>query len=239
MVAGGRASRSVVVIGCLAAVVLIGALAVAYLHRQPQPSAALPATTPTGSATADAQLRCGQEPCRTLATGSAAGDKVELLADGSGGNGRVRFTGSNVYTVFETTITHLGATLSTSSLACDNGAAPVCLVTGHREDGSLGELFVYRAQDWENTDSTYFASGGYIALYQLPGASAPQIVAVQDQCVPQDEAPNCTPTQTFAQVYSLNGDEIGCTRPIPVSRRSELPGWPSVAPPSRDLRSCP
>ena len=111
------------------------------------------------------------------------------------------------------------------------------MVSGNSSDGSVSEVFVDRAGDWERTQDPYYASGGYVALYQAPDGSPVEIVAVQNQC-PEDDAPSaCAKTQLFAEVFSLTGDEVGCTHPV--SRETELPGWPSVTPSSEQLHPCP
>jgi hypothetical protein len=184
---------------------------------------------------ANAQLQCGDGPCRSLASATVAGSTVELLANTAANSGRVRIvTAQGLNSVFETTISQLGAGLTAQSLTCVNAAAPACMVSGSGPEGSAGEVFVQTRGDWERADDPYFASGGYISLRQ-GGTEGAEVVTAQVEC-DSDLTTECAGAPVYVQVFAVTGATLGCTSPV--SKLDRLPGWPNVNVSDSQLHAC-
>lgn len=234
---GSRASRSVVVTVCVAAGMTVLALAGAVLLRpQPADSSASAGSRarPSASSATSPPLECDSGPCRLLASRSIGGSSVQLLANSPATSGRVRITtGAGLDSVFETTISKLGANLTEQSLTCVDGQTPTCMVSGSSPDGSAGEVFVDTAGDWSRADAPYFSSAGYLSLN---GSTAtPEVVTVQSDCG-ADLPAQCAQSPVYVQVFSVAGESIGCSGSV--SRLDRLPGWPTVAVAELTLHPC-
>jgi hypothetical protein len=239
MAGGGPAGRAVVVTACVAAALTLLALAGAILLRPHQTGTGAGAPGNTGSglttAAANATLQCSDGPCRSLASTTVAGSTVQLLANGAATTGRVRIvTPQGLDSVFETTISQLGAKLTAQSLSCVNATTPVCMVSGTGSEGSAGEVFLETGGDWARADAPYFASGGYIGL-RADGSQGPEVLTAQTSC--DANSPQCPTAPVYLQVFTVTGDTLGCTSPV--SRLDRLPGWPNVTVTQSQLRDCP
>ncbi|GAA0597180.1 hypothetical protein GCM10010174_10710 [Kutzneria viridogrisea] len=231
-----RAPRAVLVTLVAATVVVVAMAAVAVLFVRFRGTAAAPVTSTQEPQAPKAQpLRCGAQECTQLAVAKLGTETVELLADAQGRAGRVRIESAAGSSVFETTgIQDNKSALTSRSLECVPGASPVCLVRISQNGESLGEVFVGRSGVWSRGESTYASTDDYLALRDITGDGTPEVVAVQLSCG-DNPAPSCT--KAFAQVFTLSGDEIGCTRVYPAN--TQLPGWPTVAPSRAQLGTCP
>jgi hypothetical protein len=229
------AGRSVVITVGVAVGLTLLALVGAVLLRPHQPSGDADAGgTPTLPA-ANATLECGNGPCRALASATVAGSSVQLLSNTDATSGRVRIvTAQGLDSVFETTISQLGATINAQSLTCVTASTPVCMVSGTGPEGSAGEVFIQTNGDWERADAPYFASGGYISLRQ-GGTQGPEVVTAQVNC-DSDLSAQCTSSPVYVQVFAVSGATLGCT--APVSKLDRLPGWPTVTVSPAELHTC-
>lgn len=215
-----RAPRSVVVTAVLAALVTIAALvAVGKLRTKDTSVPGVEAALPTTSISANG-LDCGNAPCGVVATQNVAGSSVELLADAHGGNGR--FQAGAV--VLQTTITELGARLTTDSLSCVQASVSACLVDAPLNGGRIAQLFIERAGTWRSVDKPYFSDAGIVVLGNVSGSDAPEVSVVDSNPV-------------LARVYGLDGSVVGCTKKY--SYPAQLRGWPNVRLQASDLRACP
>jgi hypothetical protein len=234
MRAAGRAGRPVVITVGVAVVLAVLALIGAVLLR-PQPAGAPSGALVTGSPAGSAALQCDSGPCHSLASTTVAGSSVELLANPAATSGRVRIiTAQGLDSVFETTISQLGATLNAQSLSCVNGSTPVCMVSGSGPDGDAGEVFVQANGDWTRADAPYFASGGYIAL-RPDTTQGPEVITAQMDC-DSDLTSECGSAPVYVQVFAVSGATLGCT--APVTKLDKLPGWPTVTVSQSQLRPC-
>jgi hypothetical protein len=232
--AAGGAPRSVVVTALTAALVAAGAMAAAGVLRL-HPAGSDAAGGSQAPPAQNAALQCDRGPCLPLTSQQVGGDTVDLLADASGASGRLRVAGSAASNIFETRITQsTGARLTADSLQCVAGATSVCLVRGNSQDGTSGEVLVGRSGVWSRAEIPYFSSAGYLALRDVDGDRVPEVVAVQQDC--GDGAPGGECQRVFAEVFTLSGNEMGCTRSV--GGKAALPGWPVVAPVPAQLRSC-
>jgi hypothetical protein len=235
MLRGRRAGRSVVItVGAavgLTQLALVGAILLRphQTTGHPDPGATVPA--PVG----DAALRCGNGPCQSLVKTSVAGSSVELLANAAATSGRLRIvTAQGLDSVFETTVSQLGATLTAASLTCVNASTPACLVSGGGPQGSAGEVFIQTDGDWDSADAPYFASGGYISLRQ-GDSQGPEVITAQVNC-DSDLSTQCASAPVYVQVFTVGGQTLGCT--TPVSKLDRLPGWPTVDVSQSQLHPC-
>lgn len=242
MARGGPAGRAVVVTACIAAGLTVLALAGAILLRPHQSGgdtgtadgAGVAGGAPSTAAT-NATLQCSDGPCQSLASATVAGSTVQLLSNKAATIGRVRIvTPQGLDSVFETTISQLGAKLTTQSLSCVNAATPVCMVSGTGSEGSAGEVFLETNGDWARADAPYFASGGYISL-RAEGTQAPEVLTAQANC--DTNSSQCPSAPVYLQVFAVTGDTLGCTSPV--SKLDRLPGWPNVTVSQAQLRDCP
>ncbi|HKN55674.1 MAG TPA: hypothetical protein VJX66_24470 [Amycolatopsis sp.] len=230
-----RTPRSALLTAVLAAVVTIGALVFVFVARPhpapPAGSAGEPAAVPPSATTT-----CGSEPCRQLAAMTVGGQPVVLLADASGGSGRLRF-GPEPGTVFELTIGELGARLDANSLRCIDGSTAACLVRGQVDGGAYGEVLAGRGGLWHDPGKPYFADAGTLTLGDVNADGVPDVIVVRHECPGAESGtPKCEAAPVLAQVYDLGGETLGCTRKV--TSPSDLRGWPEVRLTRADLRSC-
>ncbi|HEX4223701.1 MAG TPA: hypothetical protein VHZ97_15145 [Pseudonocardiaceae bacterium] len=231
----GPAGRPVVITVGVAVGLTLLALVGAILLRPRQPGGTADSGGAPSLPAANATLQCGNGPCRSLASTTVAGSSVQLLANADGSSGRVRIvTAQGLDSVFETTISQLGATLNTQSLTCVNASSPACMVSGGGPEGSAGEVFLQTDGDWERADAPYFASGNYISLRQ-GGTQGPEIITAQVNC-DSDLSAQCTSAPVYVQVFAVAGATLGCS--TPVSKLDKLPGWPNVTVSPSQLHAC-
>jgi hypothetical protein len=224
----------VVVTALVAAGVAAGAVAAAGMLRL-HPAGSDAAGGTQAPPAQNAALQCDRGPCQTLTNQRVGADTVDLLADASGASGRLRVSGSAVSNIFETRITQsTGAKLTAGSLQCVAGATSVCLVRGDSQDGTSGEVLVGRSGVWSRAEIPYFSSAGYLALRDVDGDAVPEVVAVQRDCDDSTSSGDCQ--RVFAEVFTLSGNEMGCTRSV--GGKAALPGWPVVGPTPAQLRTC-
>jgi hypothetical protein len=235
MARGGRAGRPVVMTVSVAVGLALLAFGGAILLR-PRPGAdSSDGSVAVSTPASNAELQCDNGPCHALASTSVAGSSVQLLANAAATSGRVRIvTAQGLDSVFETTISQLGATLTAQSLTCLNASTPVCMVSGGGPEGSAGEVFLQTDGDWSRTDAPYFASGGYISLRQ-GGTQGPEVIAAQVNC-DSDLSADCASAPVYLQVFAVSGATLGCTSPV--SKLDKLPGWPNVTVSEAALRTC-
>ena len=227
----GPAGHPVAITVAVAVGLTVLALVSAILLR-PNP---VPRSSQVPSTPGNAQLECGNGPCRSLADTTVAGSSVQLLANADATSGRVRIvTAQGLNSVFETTISQLGATLTAQSLTCVTATAATCMVSGTGPEGSAGEVFVEANGDWERADDPYFASGGYISLRQ-GGAQGAEVITAQVEC-DSDLTTECAGAPVYVQVFAATGATLGCT--TPVSKLDRLPGWPTVTVSTGQLHAC-
>jgi hypothetical protein len=169
-----------------------------------------------------APVTCHVEPCSVMVATAMGSTKIELIADSGGQSGRLRIGDDRLV---ESTITNRGALLTPKSLHCTIGTLSACMIRGEVDGNSIvGEVVVGRSGKWNAAGPRYIATGGYLSLVNVVGDDAPEVVAVQ--------------RGYFAQVFTLDGNEVGCT-PI-VTKPEKLPGWPVVHPAEPQLRKpCP
>ncbi|MFB9904714.1 hypothetical protein [Allokutzneria oryzae] len=229
------APRSVIVTMCACAVVTLVSLTIAAVRGM---SDAAPGSPPSSSSSSapppgSGQLYCNTGPCKVLASQRVEGDQVELLADASGGNGRIRVVRGNTHSIFEVTIGQYATRLAPQSLSCAPGRAAVCLVSGEAGDTVTGELFVRGPEAWERAQSAYVATAGLMNLHDVDGDGVPELVTAQSGC---DSGATLCRTY-FIEVWSTDTEQVGCT--APVDRLDRLPGYPSaLAPAKTALRKC-
>lgn len=221
--------RAVLVTAALGAVVFAAALGGAAVLRaratDGAEAVASPPTTTTGAS------GCLREPCQVLGTEAVGGASVELVADAGGASGRLRVGGPSGGQVIEVTITEDGAVLGPGSLLCRAGAMSACLVRGAGEQGVTGQVVVSRSGVWNALEAVYLSSAGHLTIAEVDATfTGPEIVAVQHDCG------GCGQGQVHAQVFSLTGEEAGCSRSYPSV--ADLPGHPEPALTKAQLRPC-
>ncbi|GAB3909835.1 hypothetical protein GCM10029964_112250 [Kibdelosporangium lantanae] len=210
-------SRAVTATVAVAVILVVAAFGGVYYLRTRTSGVSPPQGAPL---TQTAVGACHVEPCSVLASTSIGGTSIELWADAGGRSGRMKF-GDVLY---ESTITGRGAVLAAGSLRCVSGTISACMVRSSLAsgEGTVAEVFVGRSGEWEPTDQPYFSDAGYLSLTDVNNDNTPEVVAVQKGY--------------YAQVFQLNGTEMGCTRPV--ARTTQLPGWPTVKPPIAQLQPC-
>lgn len=180
---------------------------------------------------------CLREGCQVLGTAVIGSARIELVAEADGRRGRLRIGGSaSVPEVLETTITaNPGATLTAGSLQCLPGAMSACLVSGRFLGGRAGQVFVYRSEHWNTLERPFVSDADYIALAQVLGDAAPEVVTLQHKCVgtTQDK---CSASPVYARVFGFAGQELGCTKTY--AKVESVPGWPNVTLTAAALRAC-
>ncbi|WP_209638477.1 hypothetical protein [Kibdelosporangium banguiense] len=208
-----------VLLSLLVAAGAVGASAYLRIKRE---AAAAPPNTPTTSAVPQGPVTCRVEPCSVMLATIIGSTKIELIADAGARSGRLRIGDDRL---IEATITGRGAVLTPKSLHCTVGTLSACMIRGDVDGNAMiGEVVVGRSGKWSATGQQYLATGGYLSLANVRGDGAPEVVAVQ--------------RGYFAQVFTLDGAEIGCT--AVVNKPDKLPGWPTVHPADNQLRKpCP
>jgi hypothetical protein len=233
----GGTPRSVIVTAVLAVLVTAGALGGAEVIRQrAAESGSTPATSqkPPASSVVGAS-GCLVEPCKVLARTTVGGTIVDLVADAGARSGRMRVGGPTSGSVFEATITERGVTLTSDSLQCIAGGPIACLIKGELDGGGIaGQIVVGRSDKWSLTEKTYLSVAGYLALANIDGDVAPEIVAAQHDC--GNTGANCSARPVFVQVFAVAGKVLGCTKDYP--RLDKLPGWPTVKITAAALTPC-
>ncbi|WP_090094888.1 hypothetical protein [Lentzea jiangxiensis] len=212
-------TRSVQVVAVAAAVVVVAGLVFAYFQR--------PDNTDSGQYGTDPGMRCGTTVCQVVIGKSVGGDLVELLS-GTGG-GRIRVTGDSGPFIFEMTIAESGAVVTDKSLQCAEAAVSVCLVRGENGGKVLGEVLLRKDGTWSRAQAAYLSSAGYLGLHDVDEDGTADIVAAQLAC-------DGLCKDSFVQVFSALGPNVGCTTPAPA--REQLPGWPTPVPELSQLRPC-
>jgi hypothetical protein len=193
-----------------------GAIGVAAYLRVPADSA--PAPSPPAQPTS---AGCRIEPCEVVATTKVADTTIDLLADAGRKSARLKIGPDRLV---ESTIAELGATLNPESLQCEAGRLSACMVRGAYNGGTVGEVVVGRSGKWSPAERRYYSSAGYLTVTDINKDGEPEVVAVQ--------------AGFHVQVFSIDGADLGCTRQV--SRREQLPGWPTVKPATKDLaKPCP
>ncbi|SEP51903.1 hypothetical protein [Amycolatopsis saalfeldensis] len=234
-----RTPRSALLTALLAALVTAGALvAVVVLRSSPvedgAPGAAPVAAPGTDQPTA---TTCGTGPCRELAAMTVGGTPVSLLADATGGWGRVR-VGAKPDTEFELAITGMGAKLAPNSLQCIAGTTSACLVRGDVSGGAFGELLIESSGVWRDFGQPYFADAGTLSLDDVDQDGRPDLILVRHECPGSTPGTTtCQAAPVLAEVYQLSGDILGCTRKV--TSPSQLRGWPLVQVRRNELSACP
>lgn len=230
----GRVPRSLAMAVVLCAVVAAGAFAgAAAVRLRASESAAASVTSENSEPAAAGGSGCRLEPCEVLATESVGGTTVELVVDADVTSGRLRIGGSSTGQVIETTITEMGVTLTSDSLQCVAGGPAACLVRGEYPEGTAGQVVVGRAGNWSALEKPYVSNAGYLGLANVNDDSAPDVIAAQYDCA---GAQDCSHRPVFAQVFGLNGAEVGCTKNY--ARVDKLPGHPLVVLTRAQLTPC-
>ncbi|WP_130347058.1 hypothetical protein [Herbihabitans rhizosphaerae] len=218
----------------LSALVAGGAMAgAAALRARSADSGTPPVADAPPSVPVEGDNGCRVEPCQTLTTVPVPGGSVELIADNGGRSGRLKINGSSSSSLVEITITNRGVVLTNQSLQCLSLSISACLVSGTGEGGRVGEVVVGRSGSWNGQAQPYFSDADYLGLTDVRGDGTPDVVTVQHDCGTRSR---CTGAPVFAQVYGLDGQELGCTRTF--TRLTQLPGWPSVKPTPVQLKPC-
>lgn len=231
-----RAPRATVLTAGVAAVVAVAALVVIVVLRQSRESTPASSGAPAAAPAQNGE-KCGPDPCRQMAAVSVGGLPVKLLADASGGSGRVKVGGQPVLD-FELAITGMGAKLTDHSLRCVDGSPAACLVRGNTSGGAYGELLIGEGGTWSHYGKPYFADAGTLSLSDVTGDGSPDVILVRHECPDETPGtPKCQESPVLAEVYELNGDLLGCT--TTVTSPSNLRGWPEVEVSRTQLRPCP
>lgn len=204
----------------VAALVTVTVLRVQRGTAGDEPKLSAPTTT-----TPDAAATCGDRPCEVLTSVPVGGMTVELLADISGRNGRLRVLGHEEPTVLETALAGMGVKLTQKSLVCFKGPASACVVRGGHDGGMVGEVFVSRGKQWQAAAKPYFSTAGYLDLVQVVGNKSAE-VAVAEQPGCDGPAAQCAGSPIVVRVFGLDGDTAGCTPQY--ASLTQLPGWPDV-----------
>lgn len=231
---GRRTPWAIVVTAVLSVLVVGGVLVLANRSRSrdhadsPPPTSAAPATTVGVDG-------CLVRPCTVLGTAPVAGTTVELIADRGARSGRLRIGGPSSSDVIEVTITDLGVRLTKGSLQCVASTLSACLVRGKHKGGTAGQVVAGRSGTWSSLTKPFAADAGYLELAQVTEDVGPEVIAVQHDC---DRAtqPDCTGRPVFAQVFTMNGTEAGCTPDY--ASVEQLPGYPDVALTAEQLSPC-
>jgi hypothetical protein len=228
----GRTPPALIVAAVLSVLVAGGALggAAVVRLRASQPAAVTSAKPATSSTIGPSG--CVQEPCQILARTTVGGTVVELVADAGAASGRLRVGGPTSGSVIEATITDTGVTLTADSLQCVAGGPAACLIKGRHDGGVAGQVVVGRSDSWSALEQRYISDAGYLALANIDGDTAPEIVAAQHDCAGSD----CAGRPVLVKVFSLTGKVLGCTKNYP--RLDKLPGYPAVQVTRAALAAC-
>jgi hypothetical protein len=233
-----RTPASVLLTALLAVVVAVGAL-IAVVTLRPRPDSQVPADGGTGlpSGAVPAEPICGPGPCEQLAAQTVGGAPVTLLAAPTGKFGQVRIGAPGQSTLFDLTISGMGATLGKESLRCLDGTSAACLVRGDLDGGAVGEVLVSTGGTWRGSGRPYFADAGNMSLFDVTGDGTADIIVVRHECPgAQSGSPKCQAAPVLAEVYGLGGESLGCTKKY--TSPSQLKGWPDVRLTKPELRVC-
>ncbi|MGX7827702.1 hypothetical protein ACTG9Q_21700 [Actinokineospora sp. 24-640] len=203
----------------LGALVFAGALGGAALTRSAVPTTPTspPAPTTTTGVGADGCLR---EPCQVIGTETLGDTLVELVADAGATSGRLRIGGQGgVSQVVE--ITDIGTLLPSGALQCYPASISACLVRASGEQGLTGRVVVGRSDKWSPLELAYLSTAGYLRLENVGLDSGPEVIAAQYDCPSGEGCP------VYAQVFTLGGEELGCTRDY--AGVESLPAYPAVS----------
>jgi hypothetical protein len=174
-------------------------------------------------------------PCTVLGTAAVAGTTVQLIADKGARSGRLRIGGPDSGDVIDATVTDLGVMLTRASLQCVASTLSACLVRGRYQDGTAGQVVVGRSGKWSSLSKPFVSDAGYLVLAQVTADVGPEVIAVQHHC-DRATVPDCASRPVFAQVFTMNGKEAGCTENYP--GLESLPGYPEVRLDSAELSDC-
>lgn len=220
------APRTVILTAALGAIVFAGALGAAALTRTvPAPSSTPSAPPPTTTDPADDG--CLREPCRVIGAATLGDTRIELVADSGARSGRLRIGSPGTSRVIE--IDGLGTLASTGALQCFPASISACLVRAESPQGTTGQVVVGRSDKWSPLERPYLSTAGYLGLNNIVADSGPEVIAAQ--CADED----CSGT-VYAQVFTLTGATVGCTRRYASVR--DLPGFPSVKVAAARLSPC-
>ncbi|MFI5606268.1 hypothetical protein [Amycolatopsis sp. NPDC051903] len=238
-----RIPRSALFTAVLAAVVTVAALVVVVGLRPKPADVAAPGVSGIPEPAAPTATTCGPGPCRQLAAVTVGGTPVVLLADASGGWGRVQ-VGPQPGTEFELAITTMGAKLNAQSLRCIAGKTSACLVRGtvggavDGAGGAYGELLIGSDGVWRDFGKPYFADAGTLSLFDTTADGRPDVIVVRHECPDATPGtPKCQAAPVLAEAYQLSGAVIGCTKKV--TAPSDLRGWPEIEVRASELRPCP
>ncbi|GAA4424696.1 hypothetical protein GCM10023148_27130 [Actinokineospora soli] len=182
----------------------------------------MPTTTPGPGADG-----CLREPCRVLGAATLGDTRIELVADSGGMTGRLRIGGPGASRVIE--IADIGRIEETGALQCYPASISACLVRARGPQGLTGKVVVGRSDKWSPLERAYLSTADFLTLTNVVADSGPEVVAAQ--CAPE----GCS-GGVHAQVFTLAGVSVGCTREYTTAR--ELPGYPSVDIGAARLRPC-
>jgi hypothetical protein len=227
----GRPWATVITI-VVCALVAAGALAMAASLRGRDATPASADDTTSSTTTGVGVDGCDVEPCTVLGSVPVGGNRIELVADRGNTSGRVRIGGAGSSEVIEVTITDKGAVLGPDSLQCVPGTLVACLVRGTSDQGVIGQVVVGRTRKWNSLAAPFQSDAGYLALADVFGDTGAEIVVAQHRC-DRATVPDCSTTPVYVRVYSLRGEDKGCTRSY--SGLDSLPGWPVVTLKSADV----
>jgi hypothetical protein len=237
-VAGRRAPIATIVAVVVSALVATGALVAAATLRDRDATTSSPTTTVTDEPSEPVGPDgCRVEPCTVLGRVPVGGSIIELVADAGAKSGRLRIGGgTSEGVVFEVTITTDGTvTLDEQSLTCMTLGVTACLIRGRTAGGVVGQVVVGRSGAWAEAPQPFTSHAGYLSLADAHTDSGPEVLAVQYDC-DRTVTPDCTGKKVFAQVFTTEGQELGCTDNY--SRLESLPKYPEVDFAKADLHPC-
>jgi hypothetical protein len=229
-VRGRRTPWGVVVAVVVAALVAGGALIAANQVRDKPAQASRTSAPPSPSVGPDG---CVTRPCTVLGTASVGGTTVQLVADKGARSGRLRIGGPDSGDVIDATVTDMGVKLAPGSLQCVAGTLSACLIRGGYQDGTAGQVIVGRSGKWSSLAKPFVSDAGLLVLAQVTADVGPEVIAVQHDCATGSD---CSTRPVFAQVFTMNGAEAGCTGDYQAVE--SLPGYPDVRLESGDLSKC-
>lgn len=231
-VTGGRKPRGLIAAAVVAALVTVGALAAAAVLRWRTEAAGNAGQRPSAESTVE--VGCQSNDCTVLVRTSVSQTTVDLVTDQGRSSSWLRFTGGPAGdVVIETTTGELGMRLTDDPLQCYAGEVNACLVRGSDRRGLAGVVAVDRSGTWSLLESHYLSDGGYLALADVEVGAAPEVIAVQHDC---EGFTDCSGSPVFAQVFTLDGVEIGCTGNL--YDIEDLPGYPEIQLTEDGLRTC-
>lgn len=231
------APRSVLVTALVAVLVTVAAMGSVLVLRVRADRSAAAAVGDSAVSNVMPSTQCGNGPCQVLSALDVKGTRVELLADGDGGNGRFRVGGGASQLEVETAITALGVRLNQDSLRCVAATTAACVVRGPHSGGMAAEVLVARADTWRASESSYFSDAGAVVLGNVLGDDSPEVIVVRHDCTAnQSSSGRCPSAPVLAEVFDLAGQQLGCTRRY--TSPGQLRGWPEVRLVQADLRHC-